>query len=218
MKLIIGNKCYSSWSFRPWIAMMAAGVSFDEEVVPLDTPEFAARMAELDVAGRVPLLIDDGVKVWDSLAIIEYVADKFPGAGLWPADPAKRAVARSVSAEMHSGFNAVRGALPMNFGKRYARRDRGAGVAADVARISRVWSDAEGPFLFGEFCAADAMYAPVVSRFITYDVAVSDAARAYMGAVAAHPAYKAWEAGGLEESWIVDADEVDEAPIENLRG
>jgi glutathione S-transferase len=217
MKLIIGNKCYSSWSFRPWIAMTACGIAFDEEVVPLDTPAFAARMAELDAAGRVPLLIDGDVKVWDSLAIIEYVAERHPHAGVWPSDPAKRAVARSVSAEMHSGFNGVRGACPMNFGKRFARRDRGADIAQDVARISRIWADAEGPFLFGAFCAADAMYAPVVSRFVTYDIEVPPEAARYMDAVRGHAAYQAWEAAGLAETWIVDADEIDEPAVVDLR-
>ncbi len=225
MHLTIGNKCYSSWSLRPWILMKALDLSFTESVVPLDTPEFRAHVDAISGAGQVPILQDDGLVVWDSLAICAYLADKFPDAGIWPGDVGARAHARCVSAEMHAGFRALRAACPMNLGKRYAARDRGADVARDVARIETLWREARGqfgkatgaPFLYGEFSAADAMYAPVVTRFDTYNMDVADDTRAYMDAVLNHPAFVAWKADALLEPWIVAADEVDEPAIETLR-
>jgi len=225
MKLTLGNKMYSSWSMRPWMALTAAGIAFEETVLCLDTPEFRATIDRITPAGKVPVLEHDGRVIWDSLAIVEYAAEMFPDAGIWPGDAAARAHARSVSAEMHSGFAALRSACPMNFGKRFARRDRGAAVASDVARITAIWSEARArfgaataePFLYGRFCAADAMFAPVVSRFQTYDIAVPGEARAYMEAMTAHPAFVAWREAGLDEQWVVPADEVDEVPVEILR-
>lgn len=219
MKLVIGNKCYSSWSFRPWILMRLLGIAFEEEVVPMNTPEFRARLGRFDGPHRVPLLEDGAAQIWESLAIMEYLAERFPNAGIWPPDTGERALARSVAGEMFSGFRAVRGTYPMNFGKRFARKDRGAEAQRDVDRITAIWqlADRTGPFLFGAFTAADAMYAPVVSRFVTYDVAVDPVSRRYMDAVIATEAYQDWQRAALAETWIVASDEIDEAPIEDLR-
>lgn len=225
MHLYIANKCYSSWSLRPWILLREFDIPFAETIIPLDEPDTAARIQAISAAGRVPVLVDGVVKIWESLAILEYIAERFPDKPVWPRAPAARAHARAISSEMHAGFMALRGACPMNLAKRYHRRDRGPGVAGDVARITAIWQEARGSFgqaaggdfLYGAFSAADAMYAPVVTRLDTYDVAVSSAARDYMDAVLAHPAFVAWRAAALKEDWIVPSDEVDEEPAENLR-
>lgn len=221
--LVIANKLYSSWSLRPWIMLRQAGIAFDEVVIPLDHPDTRQRILQHSPAGRVPVLVDGEITVWDSLAILEYAAECWPGAGIWPQDPAARALARSISAEMHSGFQALRKACPMNLGRKYATRDRGPDVAADAARIGAIWRDARdrfgagGPFLFGAFSGADAMYAPVVTRLDTYGFAVDPVSRAYMDAVLASPAFVSWREAALQESWIVPHDEVDEPALENYR-
>jgi glutathione S-transferase len=211
--LIIGNKNYSSWSFRPWIAMKAVGIAFEERVISLNDPEFKRAIAPVSQNGKVPALDDGGVHVWESLAILEYLAEKFPHAGLWPADPSARAHARAVAAEMHGGFAALRGECPMNFWRPVKRRELSADALADVARIDAMWSECRlrygGPFLFGAFGAADAMYAPVVSRFHTYAVAVGERSRAYMDAVMALPAWREWKEAALKEPWILPYDEPD---------
>ena len=213
MLLIIGNKNYSSWSFRPWIAMKAVGIAFEERVISLNDPEFKRAIAPVSQNGKVPALDDDGVHVWESLAILEYLAEKFPHAGLWPADPSARAHARAVAAEMHGGFAALRGECPMNFWRPVTRRELSADALADVARIDAMWSECRvrygGPFLFGAFGAADAMYAPVVSRFHTYAVEVGERSRAYMDAVMALPAWREWKEAALKEPWILPYDEPD---------
>ena len=215
LKLIIGNKNYSSWSFRPWIAMKVAGIAFDETVISLNAPDFKAQVSPHSGTGKVPVLIDGGVKVWESLAILEHLADRFPDAGLWPSDSAARAHARTVSSEMHAGFLPLRRACPMNLWRPVKRRDLSDDATTNVRRIDALWADcrerfgAGGPFLFGAFGAADAMYAPVVSRFHTYDVAVGPAARAYMAAVMALPAWAEWTAAALQEPWVLPEDEVD---------
>jgi glutathione S-transferase len=213
MLLIIGNKNYSSWSFRPWIAMKAVGIAFEERVISLNDPEFKRAIAPVSQNGKVPALDDDGVHVWESLAILEYLAEKFPHAGLWPADPSARAHARAVAAEMHGGFAALRGECPMNFWRPVKRRELSADALADVARIDAMWSECRlrygGPFLFGAFGAADAMYAPVVSRFYTYAVEVGERSRAYMDAVMALPAWREWKEVALKEPWILPYDEPD---------
>ena len=213
MLLIIGNKNYSSWSFRPWIAMKAVGIAFEERVISLNDPEFKRAIAPVSQNGKVPALDDDGVHVWESLAILEYLAEKFPHAGLWPADPSARAHARAVAAEMHGGFAALRGECPMNFWRPVKRRELSADALADVARIDAMWSECRlrygGPFLFGTFGAADAMYAPVVSRFHTYAVEVGARSRAYMQAVMALPAWSEWKEAALKEPWILPYDEPD---------
>jgi glutathione S-transferase len=215
LQLIIGNKNYSSWSFRPWIAMKVAGIPFDEEVISLDAADFKARVTRISGTGKVPALADGQAQVWESLAILEYLAEKFPNARLWPADPAARAHARAIAAEMHAGFVPLRRLLPMNMWRPVQKRDLTPEVQSNVRRIEAMWTDcrtrfgASGPFLFGAFGAADAMYAPVVSRFHTYAVEVNAVARAYMDAVMALPAWGEWRAAALKEPWVLAEDEVD---------
>ena len=175
LKLIIGNKNYSSWSMRPWIAMKVAGIPFDEAVISLDAPDFRAQVDAVSGTGKVPVLIDGDVRVWESLAILEYLAEKFPGKGLWPKDVAARAHARAIASEMHAGFVALRKLMPMNMWRPVIKRDLTPEAAANIKRIETMWSECRarygqkggGPFLFGAFSAADAMYAPVVARLHT---------------------------------------------------
>jgi glutathione S-transferase len=215
LHLVIGNKNYSSWSMRPWIGMKAAGIRFDETVISLNAPDFKPRLLALSGTGKVPVLIDGDVHVWESLAILEYLAEKFPRAGLWPADAAARAHARAIANEMHAGFVPLRRALPMNMWRPTKKQYLSSDAAANVKRIDAMWSDCRarfgrgGPFLFGAFTAADAMYAPVVSRFHTYAVDVGAAARAYMDAMMALPAWQEWTAGALKEDWVLAEDEID---------
>jgi glutathione S-transferase len=215
LKLVIGNKNYSSWSFRPWIALKVAGIPFDEEVISLDAPDFKARVRLLSGSGKVPGLADGEVRVWDSLAILEYLAERFPAAQLWPAEPLQRALARAIAAEMHAGFAPLRRHCPMNMRRPVIARELTPEVAADVGRIEAIWTDcrtrfgAGGPFLFGRFGAADAMYAPVIARFHTYDVKVGAASRAYMDAVMALPAWAEWRDAAHREPWVLPQDEVD---------
>jgi glutathione S-transferase len=215
LSLIIGNKNYSSWSFRPWIAMKVAGIPFEETVISLDAPDFKARVSKVSGTSKVPAVTDGAVHVYESLAILEYLAETFPEAKLWPADPGARAHARAVAAEMHAGFVPLRRHYPMNFWRPVKNREPTAEVAANVQRIDAMWTDcrkrfgAGGPFLFGGFSAADAMYAPVVSRFHTYDVAVGPIARGYMEAVMALPAWRDWREAALVEPWVLAEDEVD---------
>ncbi|KPF45046.1 glutathione S-transferase family protein [Rhizobium sp. AAP43] len=209
--LYIANKNYSSWSLRPWMAMTAAGVPFREELIPFGPGGTTPRFRELSPTGRVPVLHHGAVRVWESLAIIEYVAELFPDAGLWPSEPALRSMARSVSMEMLSGFRALRGACPMNIRRPVKAIALPDGVAGDVKRIEDIWRDLRqisgGPFLFGDFSAADAMFAPVVNRFSAYDLASDPETLAYMATMRAHPAWQAWETAALAESWIVPEDE-----------
>ena len=195
MILVIGNKNYSSWSLRPWIAMRALGIEFQEKYIPLYGPGARQEILLESPAGRVPILIDGATRVWDSLAILEYLAEKHPQ--LWPSGGEARAVARSISAEMHSGFPNLRNHMSMNVRKRYPGKGRTPEVLSEAKRINAIWSDAKGPFLFGAFSAADAMYAPVVLRFRTYDVAVDN--RAYYDAMLALPAMKEWIAAAERE-------------------
>lgn len=221
--VVVANKLYSSWSLRPWLLLRALGIPFDEVVVPLGQPDTGSRIRRYSPAGKVPVLVDGEITVWDSLAIVEYAAERWPEAGVWPADRAARALARSISAEMHSGFQALRSACPMNLGRRFATRDRGQPVARDAARVQEIWADARarfgrgGPFLFGAFSAADAMYAPVVLRFEGYSIAVTPEARAYMEAILALPAYAEWREAALAEPWTLAEDEVDEEPVADYR-
>ena len=205
MKLIIGDKSYSSWSMRPWVLMTHIGIPFDEVLVPLGESDTKARILEHSPSGKMPCLVtDDGQSIWESLAILETLAERYPQYPLWPSDAAARAHARSISCEMHGGFGEVRTHMSMNV--RAHRPGKGAtpGALADVARIDAIWSECltryGGPFLFGKtFGIADAMYAPVVSRFITYAPPLSDAARAYIESVTALPAVRTWfEAARVE--------------------
>lgn len=211
MQLVIGNKNYSSWSLRPWLALRVAGIAFTEQRIPLDEPDSKARMLAVSPAGRVPVLIDGSVTVWDSLAICEYAAERFPSSRLWPAEPALRATARAISAEMHSGFSGLRNAMPMNCRSRHPGKGATPAALADIARIVELWSDAlnasGGPFLFGHFTIADAFYAPVVSRFVTHAVALPALCQRYVDSVQALPAMAEWNAAAALESEWVAADE-----------
>ena len=211
LTLYIGNKNYSSWSFRPWIALEGCGIAFEEVLIPFDFPAGNPNIREVSPTGKVPMLVHDGFKVWESLAIIEYVAELFPDAGLLPKDRQARALARSYSMEMLSGFGALRNACPMDMRRPVSRLDLPEGVTEDVARIETIWREARsrsgGPFLFGTFSGADAMFAPVVSRLERYDIAVSADTRDYMAVMKALPAWKKWEEAALKETWIVPEDE-----------
>ena len=192
LRLVIGNKNYSSWSMRPWLLMKQLGIPFEEIQVWLDTPDTVADIARYSPSGRVPALIDGDLSIWDSLAICEYLAEKFPDKHLWPADQARRARARAVAAEMHSGLTDLRTHMPMNIRNRYPGRGMNDAVAADIARIGEIWSQclsaSRGPFLFGEFGIADAMYGPVVFRFQTYGVELAGDAAQYTRTMLAAPA------------------------------
>ena len=219
LKLVIGTKAYSSWSLRPWILLREHGIAFEEDYVPLDTPEFRPRVSAYGAGSTVPILVDGDTVVWESAAIMDYVADLFPERRIWPEDLPARALARAMAAEMHAGFRPLRAACPMNLRRRFAHKDRGELVARDVGRIVHLWRTARGrhggagPFLFGGFTAADAMYAPVVTRLHTYSIPVDDDVRAYMDAVLGTPAFRAWYADAVADPQIVAHDEVDEPSI-----
>jgi len=220
MQLYIGNKNYSSWSMRPWVLMRQAGIAFEEVRVRFDgfspQSQFKQRIAALNPAGKVPVLVDDGLVVWDTLAIAEYLAERFPEHALWPREPAARARARSVCAEMHSGFGALRSACPMNIEAQLPEtgalvlRDQPA-VRADLARIVQMWSallrEHGGPMLFGPFSVADAYYAPVVMRLRTYALPVPEEVAAYMQRVVALPGVQAWIEEALREQDFLDFEE-----------
>ena len=212
--LVVGNRNYSSWSLRGFLATRAAGVPFDEVLVRLSEPGSRQALLKHSPAGKVPVLKHGERVVWDSLAIIEYLAEQRPDAGLWPADPAARAHARSIAAEMHAGFQALRAHMPMNLRKSLPGKGRGRDVEADIARICAIWTDcrarhgALGPFLFGRFSAADVMYTPVATRFRTYAVELDDDSQAYVDAVLARPDYLEWHEAALEEPWAIAEDEV----------
>jgi glutathione S-transferase len=222
LRLVIGNKTYSSWSFRPWLAMKVAGIAFEETLISLDAPDFKTRLLALSGAGKVPVLIDGETRIWESVAILEYLAEKFPAAGLWPQPPAARGHARAVASEMHAGFQALRRQLPMNVQRRIIPRAVDDDAAKDVARIEAIWSEcrsrfaAGGPFLYGAFGAADAMYAPVIWRLHTYAIEVGAVARDYMRAHMALPAWSEWRDAARREQWVLPHDEVDWPQV--LRG
>lgn len=216
LKLIIGNRAYSSWSLRGWLACKQSALPFETEVVPMDTPAWAAAARRLP-SGKVPTLYDGDIAVWDSLAIIDWLADRVRTARIsrghfWPHDLAARALARSMCAEMHSGFAALRGTCSMNLRRDYPDFVAGPDVLADVARIDALWTEArtrfhsideahEGPFLFGTFSAADIMFAPVVTRFKTYGIALSDTGAAYAAEILAHPWLVEWTAAARAETY-----------------
>jgi glutathione S-transferase len=221
--LVIGNKLYSSWSMRPWLVMKAFDLPFEEVLIPLYGPDSKARLLQHSPSGKVPLLADGDVRVWESLAIIEYLAEKHPTAQIWPRDPTARAHARAICAEMHAGFTALRNACPMNLGKRFAARDRGDAVAADVHRICEIFRGTRarfgsgGEFLFGAFSAADAMYAPVAARFATYSIPLDAASQAYVDAVIAYPFFQEWRSAALNEPWVIADSEGQEPALEVYR-
>lgn len=214
--LYIGNKNYSSWSLRAWFLLSEAGIDFEEVRLPLDTPEFQKQIRDVSPAGRVPVLHLEGRPVWDTMAIAETVAERWPDRGLWPSDAAARAHARSVSAEMHSGFGALRQAMPMNcraMGRRVTMSDA---VAADVDRIRAIWADCAerygekdhgAAWLFGRFSIADAMYAPIVFRFRTYGVNITESASAYSERVLKSKAIQNWLRAAESETEVLEYDE-----------
>ena len=211
LKLVIGNKNYSSWSLRPWLALRASNIAFDEVFIPLYTGDAdKKRILAFTGSGKVPALIDGDITVWDSLAIIEYAAERFPESRLWPEDRASRAHARSISAEMHSGFVALRSECGMNLHRPVKAVTLSEAARADVARVQQIWIECRerhatsGPFLFGAFSGADAMFAPVVHRFRTYAIEVAPLARDYMNAMMALPAFQEWTRAGLAETIVIE--------------
>ncbi len=211
LTLIIANKNYSSWSMRPWVLLRGRGIPFQERMLKFESPEWRDSIARLSPSGLVPVLWEGepgtGFATWDTLAIAERLHELFPERGIWPADTRARARARSAAAEMHSGFRALRGAMPMNIRSRYPGKGMNEGVAKDIARISAIWAAAKRPFLFGEFCAADAFYAPVAARLVTYGVELKDAAREYQHVLLESPGVKAWSADAVKETEFVAEDE-----------
>lgn len=211
LKLVIGNKNYSSWSMRPWLALRANDIAFEEICIPLYTGEAdKKRILGFTRSGKVPALLDGEVTIWDSLAIIEYAAERFPEARLWPEDRASRAHARAISAEMHSGFAALRNECGMNLHRPVGGVALSPDARADIARVEQIWiecrerSGQSGPFLFGTFGGADAMFAPVVHRFRTYAIEVAPTARGYMDAMMALPAFQEWTSAALAETLIIE--------------
>ena len=216
--IVIGNRNYSSWSMRGWLMAKIAGIEFEEVVIPLDLPETQPAIRKHSPSGRVPVLLHRGLAIWESLAIAEYLNDLKPEAGLWPSSAAARAHARAISAEMHAGFAELRNNMPMNIRASYPGKGMTPGVRADIERITGLWRDCrkrfagafqkdEG-FLFGTFGAADAMYAPVVTRLRTYGVKVDSDSDAYCSAVLAHPAMKDWIDAAKHEPWLISAYEL----------
>jgi glutathione S-transferase len=226
MQLVIGNKNYSSWSMRPWVLMAQLGIDFEEIKLRFDFSEgsdFRRAVARVSPARSVPVLVDDGFSVWDTLAITEYLHEKFPGHGIWPVDPHARARARSLCAEMHSGFGALRNHCPMNIEASLPEVGRKVWVEHDdvrknLQRLEAMWADAlaasGGPMLFGAFSAADAFFAPVGMRLRSYALPVSAATQAYVERVAATPGVARWIADALDEKDFLDFEE----PYRTLRG
>lgn len=217
--LVIGNKNYSSWSLRGWLMARIAGVEFDEVVVPLDLPETQAGIRKYSPSGKVPVLLHRGLTIWESLAIAEYLNDLKPEAWVWPPAVAARAHARAIAAEMHAGFAELRANMPMNIRGSYPGKGMTPAVRADIERITGLWRDTrkrfagaapkDDGFLFGAFCAADAMYAPVVTRFMTYGVQLDSDAAAYCAAVLNHPPMKEWCEAARNEPWLIASAELD---------
>ncbi len=209
MHLVLGNKLYSSWSLRAYVLLKAFGIPFEETVIALYKDDTKERMLSFGPTGKVPVLRDGDITIWESLAIMEYVADKYPDKAIWPSDNAARAHARAAASEMHAGFIGLRSACPMNLTASFEPKDRGSEVAADVERLDQLWGEArarfgaEGGFLYGAFSAADAMFAPVATRLDTYQIPVSADMRGYMDAVLSHPAFLAWKEDAFSEDWFV---------------
>jgi glutathione S-transferase len=211
LKLIIANKAYSSWSMRPWILLAQLQIPFEEVVIPMDQPDTRKRMLKYAPTAKCPSLHDGAIHVWESLAIVEYIAEKYPKRPVWPSQRAARALARALANEMHAGFGALRQHLPMNVRRPVSRRALTPQAQADVERVEAIFAKTRalfgkgGGFLFGRFSAADAMFAPVVSRLHTYDVAVRKPTRAYMDTIMALPAWQAWIDDAMAEPWQIAA-------------
>lgn len=212
--LVMGNKNYSSWSIRPWMAMKVTGIEFDEIIIPLDQPDTKEKILKYSPAGKVPALLDGDLLVWDSMAILAYLCECHPEKGLLPKSARARAQARAASAEMHSGFAALRKEAPMNIRRAPRSLELSSAARGDVRRIEQLWADSrkvygdDGPFLFGAFSVADAMFAPVVNRFHAYKIPVSKETKQYMDTVMALPAWKELERESRDEPWSVPSDEV----------
>lgn len=211
LTLVIGNKNYSSWSLRPWLFLKHHGIPFNEVRIPLYREDSQSRIAAYSPAGKVPVLVDSGLAVWDSLSILEYLAERFPETAGWPETPSARAEARALSAEMHSGFQALRTHCGMNCRRPPAAKELPEAAQRDIARIGRIWQDCReqnadaGPWLFGRFTIADAMYAPVALRFHGYRLDTGPAAREYVETVLSHPAMAEWIKAGQAETEIIPA-------------
>lgn len=209
LTLVIANKLYSSWSMRPWLVLKHFGIPFEEVTIPLRQPDSREKVLKYSPSGKVPALVTPHGTVWESMAIIEYLADAYPDKAIWPTDPAARAHARAISNEMHGGFQTIRQSCPMHMGARFRTPEITVPLQANIDRIEEIWAQARtqfrtsGSFLYGPFTAADAMYAPVVCRMAGYQLPVSDATRVYMNSVQAHPAYIAWRAAALKEEWTI---------------
>lgn len=213
MKLIIANRNYSSWSLRPWLVLSHFGIPFEEELALLSGEGWKENLIRKSPTGRVPVLIDGDIVLPETIAIIEYLAEKYPDKGIWPTDTAARALARAASAEMHAGLPALRQAAPMNLRASHPGRVDPDFIAGDLRRLEALWGGLldryDGPYLFGSFSAADAMFAPVAARIRTYDLPVSDTAAGYVDAIYALPAFQTWLAEAIKEPWIVEDDEID---------
>jgi glutathione S-transferase len=211
MELLIGNKNYSSWSLRAWLPLAHHGIEFKETRLTMFTPAFHAAIARVSPAGRVPILIDEGVTIWDTLAIAEYVAEKYPNLGLWPAERADRARARSICAEMHSGFQSLRNGMPMNVEASLPGIGWSLAVQRDIDRVSAMWMDCLarqfGKFLFGQFTHADAFFAPVCYRFAAYQPQLAPRVQQYVTDVLALPAMQRWRTEALAEKEFLVEDE-----------
>ncbi len=218
MKLIIGNKNYSSWSLRPWLLMKVKGIPFKEEYIPLYEPESKSKLESYSPAGKAPILVDHDLSVWDSLAIVEYLAELFPDKNVWPSDHRARTHARCITAEMHSGFMSLRKSMPMNVRASLPGLGQTESALADISRIVKIWEDCRntfnqiGPFLFGEFTIADAFYAPVASRFKTYDVKLSKICEEYVANIHNLPAMREWTEASRAEKETIELFEVRETP------
>ena len=210
LKLVIANKLYSSWSMRPWLVLRAFNIAFEEIIIPLRQAESKARLAEISPSGKVPVLIDGHQTIWESLAIIEYLAESHPGKAIWPKDTALRAHARSIANEMHGGFMPLRQGCAMNLGARFKTPELTEALKINVDRIETIWAEAQakfgasGPYLYGAFSAADAMYAPVVTRLDTYQIPVTPQSRAYMDTILTHPDFATWKSSALNEPWSIE--------------
>lgn len=213
MKLIFANRNYSSWSLRAWLVLRHFGIPFDEEQVLLNGEGWQETLRRKSPSGKVPVLVDGDVMVPETIAIIEYLNDKYPAKGIWPSNRVDRALARAAAAEMHGGFTALRDSAPMNLRASHPGKVDVDVVADDLKRIERIWGDllsrSGGPYLFGAFGATDAMFAPVATRIRTYELPVSDLAGEYVEAIYAVPAFQEWLAEAVKEPWVVEQDEID---------
>jgi glutathione S-transferase len=223
LKLVIANKLYSSWSLRPWLVLRAFAIPFEEVVIPLRQADSKARVLEVSPSGKVPALIDGDQTIWESMAIIEYIAESYPGLAIWPKERKARAHARSISNEMHSGFQPLRQGCPMDASARYKTPEITDAMRANIDRIETIWAEAQakfggaGPYLYGAFSAADAMYAPIAFRLDGYSIPVSTAARRYIDTILRHPGVAQWRAAALKEPWTIPDYAAGHTAIETFR-